>query len=120
MTSRLPENRILYEINVRQWLTEHGVASMTDVPDAALDQLRERGVDLIWLMGVWQSGPRALELARTYPDLQPVYRAALPDFSEDDVIASPYSIAAYVAASDIGGPYALAHLRKRLASRGMR
>src|SRR5215213_1021784 len=105
-------NKVLYEIHVRQWLAELGVTSLTDVPNAAIDRLASRGVELVWLMGVWQSGPRALELARTHPDLQPAYRAALPDFNAADVVASPYSIAAYVAASDLGGPEALADLSR--------
>lgn len=119
MTRTLRDAKILYEINVRPWLSDLGVTSLMEVPDAALDDLSSRGVDLVWLMGVWQSGSRARELALTHPDLQPAYRAALSDFDESDVVGSPYSIASYVAASDVGGPEALAHFRTRLAARQM-
>jgi glycosidase len=114
------EPKVLYEVHVRQWLAGLGVARLSDVPDAVLDAFQSRGVELVWLMGVWQGGARGAELARTAEGLDASYRAALPDFRPEDVAGSPYSIAGYRVSDDFGGPDALAQLRRRLASRGMK
>ncbi|HEX5758379.1 MAG TPA: alpha-amylase family glycosyl hydrolase [Thermoanaerobaculia bacterium] len=90
------------------------------MPVAELDRLAAAGVDLLWLMGVWPSGPRGIEIARTLPDLLADYRRLLPDFGDGDVGGSPYSIAAYAVDPALGGAGALARLRERLAARGMR
>lgn len=112
--------KILYELDARPWLTRLGVSSLRDVPDAALDELAARGVDLVWLMGVWQTGPRSLQEAREHPGVAEEYRRVLSDFTDEDVIGSPYAIADYVVSRELGGPDALAALRQRLAARQMR
>jgi hypothetical protein len=114
------EPKVLYEVHVRQWLAELGVARLSDVPESELDALGSRGVELVWLMGVWQGGPRGAQIARTAEGLEASYRAALPDFGPADVACSPYAIADYRVSEEFGGPEALAQLRRRLASRGMK
>jgi hypothetical protein len=120
-----PENPTLYEINTRVWLREIGerlgrVATLDDVANTELDAIAGWGFDWVWLLGVWQTGPRATEVARTHPDLQAVYRATLPDFRPEDVCGSCFAVAGYLVRENIGGAAALARFRERLRVRGVR
>ncbi len=117
-------NPSLYEINTRVWLHELGerlgrIATLDDVADEELDRIAEWGFDWVWLLGVWATGPKSTEVARVHPDLQPVYRATLPDFRPEDVCGSCFAVAGYVVREDIGGATGLARFRKRLAARGV-
>ena len=48
------------------------------------------------------------------------FRRALPDFSPEDNVGSPYCVRRYVVDEHLGGPAGLAAARKKLADRGMR
>lgn len=48
------------------------------------------------------------------------FRRALPDFTADDNVGSPYCVRRYEVASALGGPEALATAREKLARRGVR
>ena len=58
-------------------------------------------------------------MAQNLADLQPAFRAALPRFSGDDVIGSPYAVAAYEPDPRAGTWADLAEARACLARRGM-
>ena len=77
------------------------------------------GFDLVWVMGVWQRGPLAVHIALNNPHVPPELTPALPDWTADDVIGSPFAIQRYVVDSELGGDEALASLRSRLAERGL-
>ncbi|MHB8627199.1 MAG: alpha-amylase family glycosyl hydrolase [Aggregatilineales bacterium] len=116
---------ILYEINTWVWLNELSTQAgrrltLADVPDATLDALAEWGFDTVWLMGIWERSPRGREIARTLPDLQTEYARALPGYTADDVVGSPYAIHRYVVDPAFGGQKALAALRKRCTKRGLK
>lgn len=120
-----PFHPSLYEINTRVWLRGIGerlgrVATLDDVADGEIDEIAAWGFDWVWLLGVWQTGPQAIEIARTHPDLQADYRAALPDFRDEDVCGSCFAVAAYTVREDIGGAAGLARFRERLRERGVR
>src|SRR5688572_32425035 len=59
---------ILYEINTRVWLRElseragHSV-NLAEIPENEITRWKELGFTHIWLMGVWQVGPKAREIA---------------------------------------------------------
>lgn len=115
----------LYQINTRVWLFELGrrlgrAASLDDVPDENLAQIAELGFDWVWLLGVWQTGPVGRRVAASIPELREEYRKALPDFTDEDVCGSPFSIRGYTVHSDFGGEQALRRLRNRLAKHGLR
>lgn len=103
---------MIYEVHTRQWLHELGARDLTQVGDATLDELARLGVTYLWLMGIWPTGPRARAEARV---LASAYDAALPGWTDDDLVGSPYAIAGYEVA--FAG---LAALRTRLAARGIR
>jgi len=118
-------NPIIYEINTWTWLHALSAAhnraiTLGDVPDSELDTIAEWGFDAVWLMGVWERSPAGRRIALEHPDLQDEYRRALPDFTPDDVVGSPYAIRRYTVDPHLGGPDGLATLRERLAARGIR
>ena len=71
-------------------------------------------------MGVWTTGPAGREVSRCLPSLRAEYERSLPDVAEADIIGSPYAVAAYAVAPELGGPRALAALRARFADSGLR
>lgn len=119
------QNPLLYEINTWTWL--HGLSqkygftiTLGHVPEPELDALTAWGMDAVWLMGVWERSPAGREIARNHPDLQNEYRRAMPNFTPDAVVGSPYSIHRYEVEPHLGGRDELAQFRQQLAERGQR
>ena len=124
-TAPWPKYPLVYEINTRVWLAELSTRAgraltLDTIPNDEIDRIARMGFHGVWLMGVWTTGPEALEIARTHPDLQREYRAALSDFTPADVIGSPYAISTYQVSPKLGGPQALAGLRQKLSRHGLR
>ena len=120
-----PKRPVIYEINTWVWLHElarrlgHQV-TLGSVPTETWDALGGLHVDAVWLMGVWERSPVGLDIARSHASLQAEFRRALPDFTPEDVVGSPYCVRRYVVDSHLGGPEGLATARKELAVRGLR
>ena len=120
-----PRYPSLYQVNTRAYLSRLGgelgrPATLDDVPDAALDAWAQEGYDLIWLLGVWQTGPAARLVSAAKPEWQEEFRRALPDFSAEDVCGSCFAVQDYRVHAAFGGDESLARLRVRLAARGLR
>jgi hypothetical protein len=116
---------VLYQLNTRVHLQERGArlgrpALLSDVSDAFLDALADGPWDWLWLLGVWQTGPRAREVSLRDAALRRELRAELPDVTDDDVTGSPFAVGRYRVREEWGGDEALAGLRERLARRGLR
>lgn len=121
---RTTRHPILYEIDTRSWLArltrEHGRrVRLGDVPKEAIDAILATGADLVWLMGVWRTGPAGRALSRGLPWLEAEARAILPDFSREDIAGSPYAIADCEVSPVLGGEDGLAAFRRRLALAGV-
>jgi hypothetical protein len=117
----LPLYPTLYQINTRIVLGEIGPrATLDDVSDAYLDRLAALGFDIVWMLGVWQTGPAGRQVSRTQPEWRQGYAQDLPDVKDEDICGSPFAIQEYVVNRDFGGEAALARLRQRLARRGLR
>jgi len=120
----LPKNPQLYEINTRPWLASlsrqagHRL-TLGQVPRQEWERLRNLGMDLVWLMGVWLPSPQGIDIARRHPDLQEAYRQALPDFTPDDVIGSPYAVADYRLNPSLGTESDLTQARENLRRAGL-
>ncbi len=115
----------LYQINTRVRLSElaRGLgrpATLDDVPDSELDRLAADGFDLVWLLGVWQTGEAARRVSRSNPEWLAEYRRVLPDFRDADVTGSCFAVRDYRVHEDFGGDAALARLRERMRTRGLR
>ena len=115
----------LFQVNTRVRLSELSAAlgrpaTLDDVTDAELDQLANDGFDLVWFLGVWQTGEAARRVSASNPEWLSDYHRVLPDFRESDVSGSCFAVRDYHVHADFGGDPALAHLRERLRQRGLR
>jgi hypothetical protein len=120
-----PRYPSLFQINTRVFLSELSAAlgrpaTLDDVPDAELDQLAADGFDLVWFLGVWQTGEAARRVSATNPEWLAEYRRVLPDFRDADICGSCFAVRDYHVHTDFGGDAALARLRDRLRARGLR
>jgi hypothetical protein len=117
-------NPNLYEINTRVWLrrfdSEYQKAKLDDVPLSYWDELKEKGIDIIWLMGVWKNCESTIEKYCFEDGLVREYKAALKDYSKEDVIGSPFSIDEYMVNPIIGNEESLLKLKSELNKRGMK
>jgi hypothetical protein len=122
---RYPRYPSLFQVNTRVYLSQLAgetgrPATLDDVPDRQLDEWAERGFDLAWFLGVWQTGPAGRRVSASNPGWLEEYRRVLPDFQMSDVCGSCFAIREYRVHDDFGGDAALARLRQRLRDRGLR
>jgi hypothetical protein len=116
---------LIYEVNTRCWLGElseaHGEpVDLAHVPESELLRWLRLGCTHVWLMGVWEVGPRARADARGSRELQREGRALLDGFHSADLTGSPYAIASYRVAPAFGGDAALHRFRRELNRHGLR
>jgi hypothetical protein len=95
-------------------------ATLDDISDDELDAWKDRGFDWIWLLGVWTTGAAGREVSRSSVQWRQELQQALPDLSEADITGSCFAVVAYTVHEDFGGDAALARLRERMASRGLK
>jgi hypothetical protein len=113
---------ILYEINTRVWLRElsnsagHPV-TLADIPESEIATWKELGFTHIWLMGVWQVGKRARDLALAH--WRGKWRSEIPS-TEEDVQGSPFAVQEYSVDSRVGQPLDLLLLKERLGRAGIK
>jgi glycosidase len=115
----------LYQINTRVWLTDLSrslgrPATLDDVPDAELDRIAAMELDWVWLLSVWQTGPAGRQVSLTSQRWRQEFEETLPDLTDDDIAGSGFAITGYTVHPALGGDAALARLRERLRSRGLR
>ncbi len=111
----------LYEINTRVWVRRFGAgAGLPDIPPAFWDFLAGRGMDYVWLMGVWQTPDEAVPRYAFVPDLKQAYTETLPGWQPEDVIGSPYAIDRYEVHAKLGNRDELLRLKKALNEKGLK
>ena len=116
---------LLYQLNTRVYLAERSLelgrpASFDEIPDKLLDQLADLGFGWIYLLGIWQTGPAARAISRSSETVLNEAQRNLPDFTQKDIVGSPFSVQAYEPNRDLGDKAALARFRKRGHMRGMK
>jgi glycosidase len=121
----MPRYPALFQVNTRVRLSELSgalgrSATLDDIPDAEIDRLAADGFDLVWFLGVWQTGEAARRVSRSHSEWLAEYQRVLPDLREEDVCGSCFAVRDYRVHEDFGGDEALARLRERLKRRGLR
>ncbi len=115
---------LVLEINTRCWLRElsenaNRAITLATVPNAEFSAWKNFGLTHVWLMGVWTTGPKTREAARTRPDLRALSTEAFGASGVEHLGSSPYAIADYTAANFTGGVDALAQFRAKLRQHGI-
>jgi hypothetical protein len=115
---------LLLQVNARCWLRACSdklgqPVTLASVPPDAFRFWQERHFSHLWLMGVWASGPKARDLARSQPNLRALSQEAFGARSDDELTGSPFAVADYAVAPDLGGAAALRQFRARLHQHGL-
>lgn len=119
------KNPVIYEINTRVWLgempgLEGRPAKLQDVSPRSWDEIARLKPDAVWLMGVWERSPLGIAISNAHTGNLADFNRALPGFTPDDNVGSPYCIRSYRVDAALGGDAGLAAARQQLASRGIR
>lgn len=103
---------VLLAKNALVWLHQLSVAygrpirRLDDIPDSELDAIALRGINGLWLIGIWQRSPASEKIKRLC--------------GNPEAAASAYSLFDYEIAWELGGWEALDKLRERCLWRGIR
>lgn len=115
------KNPALYEINTRLWIKRFGNnKKLSEIPDEYFADLAGKGIDIIWLMGIWKTTPQLIDACCYSPELISSYNKSLSDWKKEDVIGSPYSIDNYQINPDLGSLEDLKLLREQLTRLGLK
>jgi hypothetical protein len=115
----------LYQINARVYLSELSLelgrpATLDDIPAREMEEWARIGIDMIWFLGVWQTGPAGRKISASNPDLLAEYRKTLPDWTPSDILGSCFAVQNYRVHHELGGDDALDRIRRRLRAHGLR
>ncbi len=110
-TAWMPE-AVLIAKSTYVWLAQlsrqHGrhIGRLDEIPDEELATLAHRGINSLWLIGIWERS----RASKTIKQLT----------GNSDAVASAYSLFDYRIADDLGGEAAYIHLRDRAYHHGIR
>lgn len=111
----------IFEINARIFLKRFGANTKLDeIPDKFIDQLCNKRIDYLWVMGVWKTCPSSVEKYCFEEGLVRDYEKALKNWKKEDVIGSPFAIDNYKVDESLGGMESLIKLKSRLNNRGIK
>lgn len=117
-------NPSLYEINTRVWLKrfDQGIikSTLADIPNSYWDEFSKKGIDYVWLMGVWKISDSAIEKYCFEESLIKEYKRALKDWTREDVIGSPFAISEYKINPHLGNHRSLLELKSKLNKKGIK
>lgn len=82
------------------------IARLDEIPDEELDRLADRGINGLWLIGIWERSQASEKIKKMC--------------GNPEAAASAYAIYDYDIAGELGGWEALDHLRERCLWRGIR
>lgn len=112
------KNPKLLEINirllVRRFDGEGKKAMLADIPSSYWKNIAERGIEIIWLMGIWQTTDILIDRCCFDEHLIQSYNRTLKDWQRKDVIGSPYAIDQYEINRELGTKKDLLELKKTL------
>jgi glycosidase len=82
------------------------ITRLDQIPDEELDALRDRGMNGLWLIGLWERSRASQTIKRLC--------------GQPEAVASAYSLASYDVSADLGGEESYRNLRDRAMARGIR
>jgi glycosidase len=82
------------------------ITRLDQIPDEELDTLRDRGMNGLWLIGLWERSRASQTIKRLC--------------GQPEAVASAYSLASYDVSADLGGEESYRNLRDRASARGIR
>ena len=88
-----PRYPSLFPVNTRVYLSERTAAlgrpaTLDNMPNRALDEWAQAGFDLVWFLGIWQTGPAGRRVSESNPEWLAEYQQVLPDFRLSDICGS--------------------------------
>jgi len=115
----------LYQLNIRVYLRQLSKqlgrrATLDDFPEEELEGFVKAGFNWIWLLSVWQTGKKGMEISRQHPGWRNEFIHTLPDLEEEDIPGSGFAITEYGVHPDLGGREAMIRFRHRLNKKGMK
>jgi hypothetical protein len=114
-------NPKLYEINTRVWIKKFKKGtSLSSVPINVFEDLAEKGIEIVWLMGVWKTCIGLIDSCCFSVDLVSSYSRSLSDWKRVDVIGSPFSIDEYEVNPLLGDLNDLLKLKETLNRLGIK
>ncbi|MHB8579277.1 MAG: alpha-amylase family glycosyl hydrolase [Ignavibacteriaceae bacterium] len=121
MNINIVTNPKLYEINTRVWIKQFGEhTNLSNIPESYFENLANKGINIIWLMGIWKTPTSLIEKTCFTPDLVAAYTKALSNWKKTDVIGSPFAIDDYVLNPLLGNNDDLLKLKEKLNSFGLK
>ena len=114
-------NPKLYEINTRVWIKNFKYGTtLSSIPIKAFEDLADKGIEIIWMMGVWKTCTGLIDSCCFSVDLVSSYSRSLSDWKREDVIGSPFSIDEYEVNPRLGDLNDLQKLRETLNKLGIK
>lgn len=120
--SEWPRNPVIYEINTFVWLSVlskryQEEITLANVPSQEWDALAKIGIDIVWMMGVWERSPEGKRISTENDMLRQDFMNALPDYTDEDNLGSAYCVRSYEVDERLGGRNGLAEARRQLIAR---
>ena len=115
---------LVYEINTRCWMRELSAragraVTLGSVPEGEFERWQKLGFTHVWLMGVWPTGRLSRAAALSSDGLRRELGASLPGWKDEDVSGSPFAVAEYAVARELGNESDLRQFRKNLRAHGL-
>jgi glycosidase len=114
-------NPKLYEINTRVWIKQFGkFAKINSIPLNVFQDLADKGINIIWLMGIWKTCSSIITKCCYEPELITAYNKSLNDWNKNDVIGSPFAIDKYEVNPVLGSWDDILELKIKLNEMGIK
>jgi glycosidase len=118
------QHPLLYEINTRVWIKrfswDNNKNTLKYIPDSVWEDLADKGINIVWLMGIWKTNSKMTKKYCFEDFLIRGYEKALKDWKKEDVIGSPFAIDEYMVTPELGDFDILDGLKEKLNSFGLK
>ncbi len=115
------KNPKLYEINTRLWIKQFpSGTTLSSIPTDYFKNLAEKGINIIWFMGIWKTCTGLIDKCCFTVDLISNYSRCLNDWKREDVIGSPFAIDVYEVNPELGDISDLIELHQTLNRLGIK